>query len=175
MLASRKDAKIYTTLTASLNRDATQTSIARLHSVEIGSQKYQNLLCSLSPASEARSTIGTGFLRRHLATFDFPNHMLYLVPGKAFGDQDNLDMSGLHLVRRDGRTLVYSVDEHSPAAEAGIELGDIINLIDGKDVERIKMKEIRQRLKSNDGDRMAVQIIRGETSRDVIIVLKKPR
>ena len=173
VLAGRKDVKIHTTLTGTLNRDATQISIARLPDVEIGPQKYQNLLCSLSPAHEARSTIGTGFLRRHSATFDFPNHMLYLTPGKAFNDLDNLDMTGLHLVRRDGRTLVYSVDEHSPAAEAGMEPGDIINLIDGKDAAQMKMKAIRQRLKSNDGDRVAVDIVRGETNKSLVIVLKK--
>ncbi len=99
--------------------------------------------------------------------------MLYLAPGKAFSDLDNVDMSGLHLLRRDGRTLVYSVDEHSPAAEAGIESGDIIRLIDGKDVAQITMKDIRQRFKSNDGDRVAVEIMRGETSKVSVIMLKK--
>ncbi len=173
MLASRNDIRVFTTLMGSLNRDATRTSVARLRSVKIGSQKYQNLIGNLSPASEARSTIGTGFLRRHLVTFDFPNRMLYLAPGKTFSDSDNVDMSGLHLVRRDGRTMVYSVDEHSPAAEAGIEPGDIINLIDEKDAAQTKMNAIRQRLKSNDGDRVGVEIMRGETSKVFVIVLKK--
>ena len=37
----------------------------------------------------------------------------------------------------------------------------------------MKMKAIRQRLKSNDGDRVAVDIVRGETNKSLVIVLKK--
>lgn len=173
MLANITDAKVVTTMMASLNRDVTHTSTTRLDNVKIGSREYQHVLCSLSPAPEARSTIGTAFLRRYTATFDFPNHMLYLVPRKVSNDLENLDMSGLHLIRREGKTLVYSVDEGSPAGQAGVEPGDVIDSINGKDVAQMKMKDLRQRLKANDGDKVVFEIMHRGAPKTIAMVLRK--
>lgn len=173
VVARSKDVKIVATQMVSLNRDVTGTSAVRLHSVKIGSHEYQNMLCNLSPSPEARSTIGTAFLRRHLVTFDFPNQTLYLALRKTSNEFDEMDMSGLHLLRREGKTLVYSVDEGSPAARVDIQPGDLINSIDGKSVAQMKMKDIRQRLKANDGDKVVLEINHRGAVKSVTVVLRK--
>jgi hypothetical protein len=45
---------------------------------------------------------------------------MYLQKGQAFDKPDEIDMSGLHLWRFEGRSVVHSVDKSSPAEAAGI-------------------------------------------------------
>jgi hypothetical protein len=93
---------------AMIDNPAAESFKLRLREVQVASDDYPNLVCSLSPREDATSDhIGLAFLRRHLATIDFPNKLLYLQPGQHFRDADETDMSGLHLLR-DGEHVVYS-------------------------------------------------------------------
>jgi len=91
----------------------TESVLASLASIEVQSNKYSNIVCVLSIYETGPSALGIGFFRRHHVTFDFPNQMLYLRPAKQFDIQEEYDMSGLHLLRVEGKTVVYSLDADS--------------------------------------------------------------
>jgi C-terminal processing protease CtpA/Prc len=106
-------------------------------------------------------------------TLDFPNRTLYLARGGHFSDADEPDMSGLHLIREGDKTLVYSVDAGSPAAAVGIETGDVLLSINSQNVGQMKMKDVRQRFKTKDGDKVTIEFTRGPQAQRVILTLTK--
>ncbi len=83
-----------------------KTSIARLRSFTVGGFEQRGLLFSSNPR---RSSVGLSFLSRYAVTLDFPNRAIYLRKGERFNEPDHPDLSGLHLLRRDGaRSLIWS-------------------------------------------------------------------
>ena len=161
-------------LIAMIENPAAESLKLRLCEMQVASEVYPDLLCLLWPREDATSDhLGLAFLRRHVATIDFPNKILYLRPGQHFRDVDETDMSGLHLLRDGGRTFVYSVDEGSPAAGAGIKAGDVLVRLDGESVSAKRMRDIRQQLKAKDGVEVTLELRRNEHSLKVVFPLKK--
>ena len=68
--------------------------------------------------------------------------------GKMFNKTEEEDMSGLHLRRVSNKTIIYSVDESSPAQKAGIRANDVILKIGDKNVKAYDMWDIREFLRS---------------------------
>ena len=66
-------------------------------------------------------------------------------------------MSGLRLLKADGKIVVYSVDEGSPAFLAGLKAEDEIISINGKLSSSLGLKQIRELLQEKDGKKMAIK------------------
>lgn len=146
-----------------------QNRECRIDSFSIGSFEYKELIFS-----EANwSCLGLLFLSRHTVTFDFPGSRIYLKKGKDFKKMDETDMSGLHLLRIANQTVIYSVDENSPAQKAGIVPKDIILKINEKDAGKYDMWELRRLLMSEDKKKITMTIKQGENVKDVAFQLEK--
>jgi hypothetical protein len=120
------------------------------------------------------SALGLGYLSRRLVTLDFPRKRIF------FGAEDDLSacrdeigMSGLGLIRIDGKTVADSVDKDSPAEQAGIEARDVLMDVEGKAAAEMEMWEIRRLLKSADGKLITMTIKRGEKTFEVSFRLKR--
>ena len=150
-----------------------QSKIGVIRHLAIGKFNYTNLHATyiLNPSNP--SHIGLGFFRRHNVTFDFENRILYLEPSKNFATPDKEDMSGLHLIRQGAMTIVYSIDENSPAYDQGIKAKDIVEMVNGQNTSSMTMRAIRRVLKSNDGDKITMQVRRGENVLNFAFALKK--
>jgi predicted aspartyl protease len=159
--------------TTSLKENITESLVGRLGELEIGGKKYRDLVCPLSPHSAVASGLGLAFLRRHIVTFDFPNGLLYLRPGKRFETVEEHDMSGLHLLRKENKTFVHSVDRESPAALSGMERGDVIHGINGRETGSLTIHEIRETLRSKPGAAVSLLIERNEKPVTVEFKLKR--
>ena len=141
----------------------------RIDSLAVGSFEYEKLIFS-----EANwSHLGLSFFSRHIVTFDFPNKKIYLKKGKNFKKTDETDMSGLHLLCISEKTVVYSVDEGSPAQKAGINAGDIILKVDNNDANTYNILELRWLLMSKDKRNITMTIKRGDDVKDTSFLLKK--
>ena len=141
----------------------------RVGSLTIGPFKYRDLIFGEGNFN----SLGLDFLSRHLVTFDFPKGRIYLKKGSQFNKIDEEDMSGLHLLRISGKTVVHIVDEASPAGNAGIIAGDIIVKVEGKEAQSYDMGQLRQLLKSEDGRSITMTIQRDDDLKKVVFVLKK--
>lgn len=117
--------------------------------------------------------LGMGFLARHIVTLDFLNDRLYLKKGEKFRDADEIDMSGLHLLRISKKTIVHSIDKNSPAEKAGIRANDVILRVEDKDANMYDMRELRRFLKSGDKKEVTMKIKSSTDVREVSFLLEK--
>jgi len=142
---------------------------ARIDKFSVGSFEYQDLIFG----EGNWSSLGLSFLSRHIVTFDFPNSKVYFKKGKEFNKVDETDMSGLHLLRISNETVVYSVDEGSPAHKAGIRANDIIVSVENKDASEYDMWKLRRLLTSGDKKKIVMTIKRPDELKEVSFWLKK--
>jgi predicted aspartyl protease len=168
-----ENAAVHKLLLAGLGKEVTESVLARLASFEVQSNRFANSLCVLSSYETAPSALGMGFFRRHHVTFDFPNQTLYLRPAKAFTAVEEHDMSGLHLLRQEGDTLVHSVDEGSVASRAGVLAGDLLVSFNGQPCSMMRMKAIREALRAADGAKVSLGVKRGEKTFQADFALKR--
>lgn len=101
-------------------------------------------------SSEYDGLIGGEILRRFKVIFDYARGRLILEPNAHYTKPVEYDMSGIRL-RANGVDFrifrVYQVLEDSPAAEAGLRVGDVLAAIDGVAAARFTLDEIYRMLK----------------------------
>lgn len=158
---------------AGVGNQMAQSQISLVNQLTVRGLNYTNLHAISIRNPSDPSHLGLGFFRRHQVIFDFANRRLYLHPGRQFSKLDKEDMSGLHLLRENQLTVVYSVDENSPAFNGGIKPGDIIISVNDQSASSLTMKVIRRILQSQDGDKVTLRIRRGNDLLDFEFVLKK--
>jgi hypothetical protein len=135
----------------------TENRVGRAERLDIGGLSLAKPLVVLPPSGAGRvsapgtlGNIGGGILRRFKVTFDYARHQLILERGPAFAEPFEWDMSGLRLATaapefRDVR--VAGILESSPAFEAGIRSGDVVESVDGKAAAGMDLPELRARLR----------------------------
>jgi carboxyl-terminal processing protease len=72
--------------------------------------------------------------------------------------------SGLHLVKSNGVVYVVAIDAGGPGQKAGVELGDILVEVNGKDAHRAPFWEIEEAFAGEPGTKLELRLLRlGET------------
>lgn len=72
----------------------------------------------------------------------------------------NFEGIGIEITYSQGRALVVSVLENSPAKTVGLNKGDIILMVDDTDVEGMTISEIASRIKGEAGTKVKLKILR---------------
>lgn len=173
VVKAHPDADVHTILTAPISGPPIQSAAVRINDLTVGPNHYRGFVATALPNPQTPSTLGLRFLRQHIARFDFQKRELFLRSGSAFGERETLDMSGLHLIRRGGVTLVYAVDQGSPADAVGIRPGDELDMLNQVPAATLTMRDIRRILKSNDGNAVCLGIRRGAQFANEHLRLKK--
>lgn len=119
---------------------ASRCEIFQTASFALGKHQSENLIFSEGNAN----LLDLDYLSRYNLTFDFPKQQLYVVEGKDFCNRDEVNLSGLHLIRKEGRTSVYSVEADSPADKSGLKVGDLILKVDQLDANKETLSDIRK-------------------------------
>jgi len=100
----------------------------------VGSFEYKNNFFQKSN----ESILGLSFLSRHLVTFDFPNHKMYLKKRTGFDRPSDVkvELKGLDFAiqRRGGNIFVSSIDSKDLAYKKGIRQNDLFLKVDDQDV-----------------------------------------
>jgi hypothetical protein len=118
------------------------------------------------------SMIGLGTLSRFVVTFDFRERKLYLKKGADYDRPGRWDLSGLRLVRRDGVTLVESVEAGGAAAARGVKPGDVLRQVGPTPAGQLSLFEIGTRL-SIPNTTVRLAVARGTEERNIDLVLKQ--
>ena len=135
--------------------------------------QHANLLFSDHWGS-AHNILGLGFWERYNVTFDFPHHLIFLQPSKQINKADRQNLSGIHLIRIEGRIVVEVLDRGSPADRAGIHAKDLLLKIDGEDATAIRLHVIRQRLCA-ESKTVRLTVKRGDRVIEVPLELREQR
>ncbi|HBL26160.1 MAG TPA: hypothetical protein DD490_04920 [Acidobacteria bacterium] len=116
--------------------------------------------------------VGGGILRRFTVTFDYQRQQIWFEPNAAHGEEDVWDRSGLWLNRGDDGYRVEDVVHGSPAAAAGLQVGDTVLTVEGKQAKDLPLAEARDLLKGAPGTRVHLQVKTGDGApREVAVVL----
>ena len=128
----------------------------------------------LMAAKDYAGLIGAEVLQRFTVVFDNPGKRIWLTPNRSYGDPAAYDESGLR-IRAQGpgfhKFAVRRVLPNSPAAEAGIEPGDIIESLDDRSAQQMTLTQLRSML-SRPKARYSVGIMRGNSHLRVALQLR---
>lgn len=136
---------------------ASRGYVTRGKEVTIGPMRIPDVVTSFSSQKKGtfssaafQGNVGAGLLKRFVVTFDYPHHTMYLkpLPGPV-ADLDTYDRSGMWINVAKGGMQVMDVTADGPAAQAGIEAGDVITEVDGKPASSIPVYELRRMLRDD--------------------------
>ena len=145
------------------------TPSGRAPLISIGELSYRGLVFD----SARSSSLGMSVVRRSVVTFDFPRGNLYLKPGKRLSVEEPADMSGLHLLRLEGKIVALAIDADSPAAEAGMLRGDVVLGAEGRPETQRDLVALRRLLRSGSGEAVTLDVLRDGRTIPVELRLRK--
>jgi PDZ domain len=92
--------------------------------------------------------LGLGFWSRFVVTFDFPQRKAYLRKGDRFDslDREHWNAGGLRLGAVGPAVVVREVDPDSPAARAGLKVGDVIVQIGDQKADKVTRLDLGEPL-----------------------------
>jgi hypothetical protein len=144
-----------------------------LPELAIGNAAAKNVLGIFRPFDGDPTTVGCGFLCDYRAIFDFPNRTLVLIPRAKPRVRED-DMSGIHIEFRAGDFVIGSIDRGSSASRAGLRGGETVEEVDGVAATELSASQIRERLKSGDGNVVQLRVKDGgDVERTVDITLQR--
>jgi C-terminal processing protease CtpA/Prc len=119
--------------------------------------------------------LGGEILRRFTVTLDYSRSRIILEPNAQLDAPMEFDMSGMSLaaVASDPSTYrVRTLIEQSPAADAGVAVGDLLIAIDGTPVRATTLNDLRPRLRVP-GKRFVLTLKRGDTTIERVITTRR--
>lgn len=118
--------------------------------------------------------LGGEVLRRFTVTVDYSRSRIILEPNAQLDAPMEFDMSGMSLAALSNSSMyrVRMLIEQSPAADAGVAVGDLLIAIDGTLVRELTLNDIRQRFKVP-GKRFALTLKRGDNMIELAITTRR--
>jgi len=123
----------------------------------------------LSRPGSPNGLVGNDLLSRFNITYDYVNRVIYFSPAKNFGEVFPGNCTGLNIAYADfdtKRIIVKSVLDNSPAVQAGIQEGDEIIFVNGKDTRSIGLEGTEKMLRQCNG-KIRLKIKKGNSISDV--------
>jgi predicted aspartyl protease len=119
--------------------------------------------------------LGYSFLRHFHVAIDFPRRVLWLDPLPEDVDERPYEYChvGLQLERRGADVVVAGVLDGSPAARAGIRVGDVLVSLDGDAVARRDVIETTRALEGAPGTHVTVTLRHGGVTREYRLTRKR--
>lgn len=151
-----------------------QGFMGRVDQINIGEHHLDGVITNfqeLSPEvdtaflNKRNGIIGNQILDRFIVTIDYIKGKLYLEPDKSFRRKFQYDKSGLILAASGVNLNVFTVVdliENSPAAEAGIQVGDEIKKVNGFPTTFMHLVDLSKRFQKKAGKKIRLVVKRGE-------------
>ena len=155
--------------------------VVRLPSLTLGGVRVDNVVAGLSEDKGGsisdpnyEGNIGSGFLKRFVVTFDYAHQMMYLRPiTPPPVDAGRFDRAGMWINSGPKGYVVTDVAANGPAAQAGIQVGDIITRLDGATPRFDGLSDARVLLRSRPaGTRIEVELQRAAEGRHATVTLR---
>lgn len=160
---------------------ASRSSVARIFGLRLGGLELRGVVASLSERElgalethDLAGLIGGELLKRFRAFFDYGRQEMILEPNAQSERPFVYDMSGLRLMA-EGKSFetvkVQAVLADSPAERAGVQIGDVLDTVDGAPVSGFSLDDVRERL-VQEGQVRQVRLRRDDRTLDVALKLE---
>lgn len=156
--------------------------VGRVEKYRIGSFMLEDVITSFTPLYSKIQmhgrvgTIGGELLSRFRIFVNFRTNTLYLKKDKAFDNSFEYNMSGMDVIAFGedyDRIVVVDVLEESPAAKAGVKPGDEILKINWINVRFYSLSHLNSILRSREGKKIRLKILREGEKKKIHFRLKK--
>ena len=125
------------------------------------------------PFTDADGSIGYEILRQFVITFDYPRHELWLEHSSAFGTRTGEGSAGFQAIKVEGGGFsVITVVPNTPAAAAGIRVGDLITDVDGLSTRSMSFSDFAGLMRRTAGTSLQLNTVRDGVARPVTLTLK---
>ena len=138
--------------------------LGRLSSLGIGAFRLENLVAGFSSSTAGAfatpgiaANIGGGVFSRFTVTFDYPHQTMSLLPNASFGSVDHNERAGMFVIDQ-GKVVVAGVRPGTPAAQAGIVKGDVIESIDGVPASQLNLGGVRAAFNRPAGTQLKLEV-----------------
>ncbi len=123
--------------------------------------------------ADRAGSIGMGFLRRFIVSFDYSHHVMWLSKSADFRAPDLYDRSGMWLgLSQNNKLQVMDVVTQGPAARAGIQTGDIITRVGGMAANADHLFDIRAALQDPRTSTLSMAVSRAQGNQRVELSLR---
>ena len=158
-----------------------ETIITRLDSFGIAKSEIKRPAAELPsngksglPVAGVDGSIGYQILRQFVITFDYSRRELWFEHSPAFGTKTVQWKSGFQAIKANGSGFrVITVLPNTPAAAAGVSVGDLITEVDGVPAESIGQAEFGDLMRRQDGTVVQFNVVRDGSPRPVALTLKE--
>ena len=137
------------------------STLTRMATLRLGPFEWKEPMLTFSGASagalasrDYAGNIGNQILQRFRCTFDYERRVLYLEPGRRFGDRDRFSRAGVQLGRYGDVIKAMQVIPGSPAARAGLNEGDQVTSIEGRPALEWTPDELQRLFEDGDTGRV---------------------
>lgn len=160
----------------------TKQRIGRMAGLRLGGVTLRDVVVGFSQDvkgagadPDVAGLIGGDVWRRFRLVLDYAHQCVYLEPNASLAEPFEYDMSGLFLMAEGAgfeRLKVHRVIADSPAAEAGLQEGDVIVAVDGRPAAGFSLDQVRQMFKE-EGRKVRLDVQREEAVRSVRVTLRR--
>jgi carboxyl-terminal processing protease len=118
-------------------------------------------------------------IRGMLASLGDLGHTAYLTRDEVQRLQENLkgELYGIGAsigIRKQRPTIIYTLP-NSPARAAGLKPGDLIQEVDGKDVQTLSLQQLVQLVRGNAGSKVHLKVLRSNPTQSVELDIERAR
>ncbi len=154
--------------------------LLRMGSLRLGDVEIPDVVADLSRQRAGAFTdpylagnVGGGLLKRFNLVFDYGARTVVFEPNPDAADHDVWDRSGMWLNRSGDVLEIMDVTAGGPAAAAGLAPGDLVLAVDGAPAAEVGLVPLRRRFAADPpGTRVRLRVRRGDTEREVVLVLR---
>ncbi|WP_239022783.1 aspartyl protease family protein [Pontibacter mangrovi] len=158
--------------------------IGRLSSFRLGRYQLDNPTAAYPDTGAVKlamnlggrnGNLGSDILKRFTVIFDYPHKRMSLIPNHKFKEPFNYNMAGFEVstpLPGANFYIISNVVEDSPAKMVGVQPGDQLIHINGKNCNELQLQELLNLLDSKPGSKLRLRLKREQEIIDVNFVLQ---
>ena len=125
------------------------------------------------PFTDIDGSVGYEILRQFLITFDYQRRNIWFEHSKVFGTRTGQGTAGFQALKAEGAGFrVITILPNTPAAEAGLRVGDVIVAVDGASTASMSLNDFAVLMRKPPGTMVNIEIDRQGNARSLPLTLK---
>ena len=152
--------------------------MGRVRELRFGRHRLRDVICTFPVSGHATAggrhgVVGLGALSRFRVILDYPRRRMILERSSATDRPFESDMSGVTWIPEGGTYRIKRVRPDSPASAEGLLEGDELVSMDGIEAEHLRLRELGERLRAGEGERVRLELRRGSKLVAVELTLRR--